>query len=150
MIHGIAFVSLGFLVGNIAGMSASPVAATVIASVFTLAGGSALALFQKLQEADIKRASQSIAAFSVSCLFGLYVGILVTEYQLLSPTNQQSETQSATADTRWDKKYVRTSEINNIDLEYLREREAAKTVEERAVAATKAYAKLLETLLKNK
>jgi hypothetical protein len=43
----LAFAALGFLVGNLTGLSASPIAAALVPALFTLVGGSFIAFFPK-------------------------------------------------------------------------------------------------------
>lgn len=144
MWHATAFSLLGLLVGNLAGLSASPIAATVIAGALTLAGGSAIALFQKLEERDIKRVCQCLAAFSIASLLGLYCGVVVCEYRLLTPLAQRTAiVENAVGNDSVDKKYVRDAEVDAIDLEFQKASRAATTDEKRAEVARQAYAKLL-------
>lgn len=83
----IAFGALGFLIGNIAGMTASSVSTSLLSLLFAFGGGSVIALIQKLDKEHRKLAAQAIFALSVACFIGLYTGILVSEWQLLSPRN---------------------------------------------------------------
>lgn len=88
--HIIAFLSLGFVVGNVVGMSASPIANTLVGLLFAFAGGSAVAFLRKLDETSRLQACQMITAASIGCLAGLYAGILVCEHRLLSPRSQST------------------------------------------------------------
>lgn len=80
---GFAFLALGFLVGNVTGLSASPIAMALIPAIFTLAGGSVLAFLSNVAEPERKIAAKAILAFSLGCLSGVYFGIVVTTHQLL-------------------------------------------------------------------
>jgi hypothetical protein len=83
-----AFISLGFLVGHLAGFSADGVTKSLLPLLFAFVGGSAVAFMQKLQQSDRNRAAIAIIALSLSCLVGLYSGIVVSEYQWLSPDRE--------------------------------------------------------------
>ncbi|MGH6616430.1 hypothetical protein [Sphingomonas sp.] len=86
----LAFGFLGFLIGNLTGLSASPIASVLIPTLFTLFGGSLLAYFSKLDEALRIVSSRCLAAFSLACLIGVYCGIAVNARQMLGPPPFQS------------------------------------------------------------
>lgn len=81
----LGFLALGFLIGNIVGMTAQSVVTSLLGLLFAFAGGSVLSLMHKLDVADRKAAGQAILSLSLSCLLGLYIGIVVSERRLLSP-----------------------------------------------------------------
>ena len=85
---GIAFSCLGFLIGNLIGFTAESVTSSVLALLFAFGGGSAISFMQKLDTQDRATAGKAIVALSLACLLGLYVGIILSEYQLLSPGGQ--------------------------------------------------------------
>lgn len=86
----LAFASLGFLVGNIVGMTASSVVNQLIALLFAFIGGTAIALVRKLDKNQLRLASIAISSVCISCLLGVYLGVIVTQYQLLSPSKSNS------------------------------------------------------------
>ena len=111
----LAFICLGFLIGNLAGLSAGGVARTLLPLLFAFGGGSAVAFMQKLEPDNRKRAAVAIIALSISCLVGLYSGVLVAEYQWLSPEKEKAHLTRASIEAR---KYVRehlVSPANKID-----------------------------------
>lgn len=122
----IAFVALGFLIGNIAGLTASSVSTSLLSLLFAFVGGSVIALIQKLDKEHRKLAAQAIFAISVGCFIGLYVGILVSEWQVLSPRNgEQTDSPWASGGLERgsiaSRKYLRTQMIepaNAIDTQY--------------------------------
>ena len=81
----LGFLGLGFLIGNIVGMTAESVVTSLLGLLFAFAGGSVLSLMHKLDVADRKLTGQAILSLSLSCLLGLYTGIVVSERRLLSP-----------------------------------------------------------------
>jgi demethoxyubiquinone hydroxylase (CLK1/Coq7/Cat5 family) len=81
----IAFAALGFLVGNLTGLSASPIANALVPALFALVGGSFIAFLSSVPEKDRGVAAWAIMSFSVSCLAGAYLGILVNANQVLGP-----------------------------------------------------------------
>jgi hypothetical protein len=83
----IAFGALGFLIGNIAGLTASSVSTSLLSLLFAFGGGSVIAFIHKLDQEHRRLAAQAIFALSVACFIGLYAGILVSEWQVLSPRN---------------------------------------------------------------
>ncbi len=107
----VAFACLGFLIGNLVGLSAESTLAVVIPLLFSFGGGSAVALLPKLDQPSRKEASAAVIALSVSCLAGVYSGILVSEYQFLSP--RASSVSGATSIA--EKKYLRSLNLNDVD-----------------------------------
>ena len=104
----LAFLILGFLVGNVTGLSASPIATALVPALFALAGGSVLAFLKDLSVDDRKVAGRAIIGFSAGCLAGIYLAIFITSRQLLGPTSLPDQR----------KNYLRSSEqsaINQID-----------------------------------
>jgi hypothetical protein len=82
---GFAFATLGLLIGTLVGLTAESVVQSLLGLLFAFMGGSVIALLGKLSSEDRKAAGQAIAALSISCLIGIYSGIIVTQYHLLSP-----------------------------------------------------------------
>lgn len=89
------FLALGFLIGNLVGMSATSAVTALLGLLFAFAGGSILAFLEKFSSVNLRVASQALLALSLACTIGLYTGIYVSEHQLLSPP----ERFSARADT---------------------------------------------------
>lgn len=56
--------------------------------LFAFGGGSAIALVKQLDERQQKRAFQAIACLALSCLSRLYLAIVLSEVQLLTPREQ--------------------------------------------------------------
>ena len=83
----LAFVSLGFLVGSLIGMSAESTVTVVLPLLFAFGGGSAVAFLHKLSDRDARRAAMAVVALSLSCLVGVLGGVVVTERQLLTPSD---------------------------------------------------------------
>jgi len=90
----LGFLSLGFLVGNIVGMTAQSVVTSLLGLLFAFAGGSVLSIMHKLDVADRNAAGQAVMALSLSCLLGIYSGIFVSEHRLLSPAVPATSTKS--------------------------------------------------------
>lgn len=80
---------LGLLVGNLTGLSAQSVVTPLMGLLFAFVGGSVIAFLGKLPATDRRLAGQCVIALSLGCLIGTYAGIVVTEYQLLSPKGGQ-------------------------------------------------------------
>jgi len=116
----IAFLMLGFLIGNLVGMSAESLVATLMPLLFTFGGGSAIGLLHKVDEVSRKVAFTAIFTLSIGCLSGVYLGVAISEYQLLSPVSDRSKQRDADAITH--SKYLRsylTSEAEQIDQLYV-------------------------------
>ena len=79
-----AFSMLGLLIGTLVGLTSESVVQTLLGLLFALMGGSVIAFLSKLSPEDRKTASQAIASLSIGCLIGIYSGIVVTQYRLLS------------------------------------------------------------------
>ena len=86
-----AFAALGLLVGNLTGLSASPIAKALIPALFTLIGGSFVAFISKVQPKDRSVAASAILSFSVACLMGTYIGIALNAHELLGPRSGDFE-----------------------------------------------------------
>jgi hypothetical protein len=85
MWFGLAFVALGFLAGQLVALSASSLATSLLGLLFAFGGGSAISLLKKLEGADRILACKGIFLLSVGCLTGIYSGIYVSQYQVLTP-----------------------------------------------------------------
>jgi hypothetical protein len=92
--YWIAFASMGFLVGNIAGLTSAPITQPLLAAVLAFGGGSIIAFQTKLdKERLLPGALDAVAAFSLATLIGLYGALYVTaKYPTLlsSPTSAVS------------------------------------------------------------
>src|SRR5688500_11854820 len=95
----VAFSMLGLLVGNLVGLSATSVVTPLLGLLFAFAGSSVIAFLHKLTQQDRKVASYAMTALSVACLVGIYSGVLVNEYRLLTPKHRRWQ-QVDTAATR--------------------------------------------------
>lgn len=89
IISGLA--ALGFLIGNLVGLTASSVVTPLLGLLFAFAGGSVLGLLHKINDRDRQIAGASLLALSIFCLGGMYLGILTTQYRWLSPPASKSE-----------------------------------------------------------
>jgi hypothetical protein len=81
----LSFLALGFLIGNIVGMTAQSVVTSLLGLLFAFAGGSVLTFIHKLDAGERRLAGQAVLALSLACVGGLYTGIFVSEHRLLSP-----------------------------------------------------------------
>ena len=106
-----AFACLGFLIGNLIGLSAESTLSVVLPLLFAFGSGSAVAFLHKLNINDRKLAASAVAALSISCLIGTYTGVIVSEYQLLTPHKDIKENSSAIV----DRKYLRSFDINYVE-----------------------------------
>jgi hypothetical protein len=79
----VAFAALGLLVGNLTGLSASPIAKALIPALFTLIGGSFVAFIFKVHANDRSVAASAILSFSIACLICTYIGIALNAHELL-------------------------------------------------------------------
>ena len=114
------FVALGFLIGNLVGLSATSAVTALLGLVFAFAGGSILAFLEKFGVEDRRVAAQALFALSIACTVGLYTGIVVSEHQLLSPRRpviavadslQRGKARESVA----DRKYLRSGVLNGVD-----------------------------------
>jgi hypothetical protein len=117
-----AFLALGFLVGNLTALSASPIVTALVPAIFAMVGGSILAFLSKLSEVDRPIAARAIMAFSLACLAGTYLGIIVTSHQLLGPSPSpaaasgvKSSEKTAATGPQYYLRQTDTSEIDSID-----------------------------------
>lgn len=84
-----AFLALGFLIGNLAGLTSESITNTLMGLLFAFAGGSAITFMHKLDEIARANASKAIFSLALACLLGIYSGIFISEHQLLSPHEQK-------------------------------------------------------------
>jgi hypothetical protein len=82
----LGFFTMGLLVGNLAGLSATSVVSQIIGLFFALAGGSVIAFLKGLEKEEQKMAGQAMLSASAGALLGIYVGVLVVQFRLLSPS----------------------------------------------------------------
>jgi hypothetical protein len=108
----VAFAALGFLIGNLIGLSAESTLSVVLPLLFAFGSGSAVAFLHKLKPEDRKLAGAAVTALSLSCLLGAYSGILVSEHQILSPTRPPP----APGQTIEARKYLRTIDVRPLEL----------------------------------
>lgn len=111
----VSFLMLGFLIGNLAGLSAEGIVRDLLPLLFAFGGGSAVGLMNKLDERAKRTAYQAIFALSLSCLLGAYTGILVSEYQILTPESRRETRRELSIE---QSKYLRSqlmSEADQID-----------------------------------
>src|SRR5260370_14796695 len=78
----LAYCTLGLLVGFIAGLTSSPVSATLMAALFTFVGGSGAYLIQ-MKPSERKLVSTAIFCLSLFCLIGLIGAVLVKVHRFL-------------------------------------------------------------------
>lgn len=104
----IAFSALGFLIGNLVGLTAESTVTALIGLLFALIGGSAISFMHKLSDREKLIASKAISGLSIACLIGVYTGIFVSDNQVLTRKENQSSTRVSVS----DRKYVRSKLIN--------------------------------------
>lgn len=129
-----AFLALGFLIGNLVGMTSASVVSALIPLLFAFGGGSAIAFLEKLNVDAQKRAAVAVMCLSLACLLGVYTGIFTTEYHLLSPRKAVPGTVS-----RLDNTYLKSlviSDANIIDQQLAKGR---ITLEEAYMQLKEAY-----------
>lgn len=111
----LAFAALGFLIGNLVGMTAESVVGAILPLLFAFGGGSAIGFFHKLGAKSRHAASAAILAISVACLIGVYVGIAVSEHQWLTPHDRKQVRSTASiAESKYLRSYL-ASEADQID-----------------------------------
>jgi hypothetical protein len=120
MIVLLAFACLGFLIGNLVGLSSENTVAIIIPLLFTFGGGSAIAFLHKLDVGSRRMAATSVIALSLSCLLGVYSGIIVCEHQLLTPKANRTSilAERPTVDSRKLVKDLNVSAVQAINIKY--------------------------------
>jgi len=81
----LGFLALGFLIGNLVGMTATSVVTSLLGLLFAFAGGSVITVMHRLNAVDRNVAGKALAALSLACVVGIYSGVYVCEHRLLSP-----------------------------------------------------------------
>jgi hypothetical protein len=100
---------LGMLVGLLVGLTSSPITTTILAALFTLAGGS-VAPILKNSEAQRSVIGSVLAAFCLCCLVGVASGITVKVNRFLDlqpVASNETYLKSATI-----------SDLNRINVQY--------------------------------
>jgi len=110
------YVFLGFLIGALTGLSSSPIAATVVAALFTFVGGSAGHLMERKPE-DRRFVGLVVMCLAASCLVGLTTGIVVKINKPLTFTEIAKERLRAGTDEPYLKNFD-LSAINAINVKY--------------------------------
>jgi hypothetical protein len=108
-----AVVCLGFLIGNLVGLSATSALTIILPLLFALAGGSGIAFLHKLAPSERKLASAAVLGLSLSCLVGLYFGMTVSERQWLSPRERRGSSETKRVSVA-DRKYLRTVDFDSV------------------------------------
>ena len=132
----IAFTSLGFLIGNLVGLTSESTIVSLIGLLFVFAGSSAISFMHKLSEHEKINASKAIMSLSISCLVGVYASAVISDNQLLT----FEENMSNKRDTIASRKYIREniiSEVNQID----------KMKADNEISVDKAYEKLYKLII---
>ena len=84
------YLCLGLLVGVLAGLSSSPIAATLLAALFTFAGGSAAHMIGQ-KPADRRLIGTILSSFTAACLLGLCGGIVIKENRLFTSSTRLAQ-----------------------------------------------------------
>ncbi len=90
------FVSLGLLVGSIAGLSTSELTTTLLALLFAMVGGSVIAFIKGLDDDSRRAAGLALAAFSIAATVGVYAGLTVRLNDVLRRGPARAETAATT------------------------------------------------------
>lgn len=119
---------LGLLVGILAGLTSSTITSTVLASLFTLAGGS---IAPVLKYSDVQRriVGAALGAFCLCCLLGIFGGIGVKVNRTLDLSGSVDKSTPYL-------KAVSAAEINRINMQY----------KNREISADAAYSQLWEAI----
>jgi len=105
----VAFAALGFLIGNLVGLTSESVVSALMPLLFAFGGGTAVGFMPKLDPTAQRAASIAITALSLSCLLGTYVGIAVTEHQVLTPEpRRQARATASVADLKYVRSFIVT------------------------------------------
>ena len=108
----LGFAALGFLIGNLVGLTSESVVTQTIGLLFAVMGGSLIVLLKGLQPDDRRLAGKMILSLSVMALLGVVSGIVISENRLLSPAHIV-----AGADNKYLRKLT-ASDLAEIDLRY--------------------------------
>lgn len=133
----LAFLFLGFLIGNLVGLTAASVTGSLIALLFAFGGGSAIAFVHRLNASSRKLASYAIVALSFGCLIGIYLSVFVTEHQLLTPESYRKPPSMSSVEARKVLRTDTTHRVNIID----------QLHKSGQISAEKAYEMLYESIM---
>jgi len=71
----VSYFTLGFVIGNLAGITEAAITIPIISGLFAFIGGSAIAMLQKIKFRDRVTASLMVLTICLGLLSGLYVGL---------------------------------------------------------------------------
>jgi hypothetical protein len=81
--------TVGLLTGTLVAMSSGHLSKTILALIFGLLGGSISAFFSRIPKEDRHVSGAALFSLSFGCLVGLYSGVLVTQYEWLTPVQHR-------------------------------------------------------------
>jgi len=71
----VSYFTLGFVIGNLAGITEATITIPIISGLFAFIGGSAIAMLQKIKFRDRVTASLMVLTICLGLLSGLYLGL---------------------------------------------------------------------------
>ena len=124
-----AFAVLGLLVGTLLAFSAQSLAQAVLAALFAFFGGSILQIMATRTRAFQLAAALATLALSLGTIAGIYSGVYVNEYQLLSPIDHRGNEGTGNA-ALGSRKYLRENLLKQADEIDSKRRSGAITLED--------------------
>jgi len=127
----LGYFSLGLLIGIITGITSSPIATAIIASVFTFVGG---AITIGIDKVKFKREMLGgiLFCFSIACLIGILTGIYIKENRLLTSVERHRELSRVLKEKELSPymKGIRQTDIDSIHSRYLSENQCDRAYKE--------------------
>jgi len=130
MWFGFAFVALGFVAGQLVGLSATSLATSLLGLLFAFGGGSAIAVLKNLEGADRIVACKGIFLLSVGCLAGIYAGIYMSQHQVFTPDRTVAAARIKSGETPYLRKNVTAAALAVDQRKANRDLTAAQAVDE--------------------
>ena len=112
----LAFSMLGFFVGNMVGLTGESIVQGSVAILFAFAGGSAIAYMKNFSEKDRIAVGKIIFSLSLFSLFGVYVGILMTEHRVFGEPQSSFNRISAIVEKSIEDNLTTAEKVKRSDL----------------------------------
>ena len=82
---------LGIVIGILAGMSVSPIVATVVSLLFAFTGGSIIVLIKGRSAEELRLIGLSVSTLAIGIIIGVVTGVSIRANDLLKLSNQAAE-----------------------------------------------------------
>lgn len=111
----IGLLTLGFLIGNLIGLSANNHMETIMASLFAISGGVTILSIKNEDLTIVNLKLRALFFIALGCLIGVYFGIYLSESKSLTP-DKTIVAGKETEEKIIDRKYLRSQTMTFVEL----------------------------------